>query len=62
MNIDHLRSNGHILQVEREPKRVDYPRLLELGRELLLAIGEDANREGLRETPRRWAETYFTIE
>jgi GTP cyclohydrolase I len=59
MNIDHLRSNGysngHILQVEREPKRVDYPRLLELGRELLLAIGEDPDREGLRETPRRWA-------
>jgi len=59
MNRDHLRSNGysngHILQVEREPKRVDYPRLLELGRELLLAIGEDPDREGLRETPRRWA-------
>ena len=59
MNRDHLRSNGysngHILQVEREPKRVDYPRLLELGRELLLAIGEEPDREGLRETPRRWA-------
>jgi GTP cyclohydrolase IA len=55
MNRDHLRSNGHIAQVERQPERVDYPRLLELGRELLLAIGEDPDREGLRETPRRWA-------
>ncbi|HEX6109297.1 MAG TPA: GTP cyclohydrolase I FolE [Ktedonobacteraceae bacterium] len=58
MNIDHLRSNGHSAQVERKPKRVDYPRLLVLGRELLLAIGEDPEREGLRETPRRWADAW----
>jgi GTP cyclohydrolase IA len=59
MNIDHLgsngHSNGHSDQFERKPKRVDYPRLLALGRELLLAIEEDPDREGLRETPRRWA-------
>jgi hypothetical protein len=41
MNRDHLRSNGHSAQVERIPKRVDYPRLLALGREWPLAIGED---------------------
>ena len=58
MKIDHLRSNGHIAQVERQSKGVDYPRLLALGHELLLAIGEDPEREGLRETPRRWAETW----
>jgi GTP cyclohydrolase I len=58
MNKDHLRSNGHSAQVERIPKRVDYPRLLALGRELLLAIGEDPEREGLRETPRRWADAW----
>jgi len=58
MNRDHLRSNGHSAQVERIPKRVDYPRLLALGRELLLAIGEEPDREGLRETPRRWADAW----
>jgi len=62
MNTDHLRSNGHSnghsAQFERKPKRVDYPRLLALGRELLLAIGEDPDREGLRETPRRLADAW----
>jgi GTP cyclohydrolase I len=35
--------------------KVDYDRVLELGRELLVALGEDPEREGLRETPERWA-------
>ena len=58
MNINHLRSNGHSAHVERMPKQVDYPHLLALGRELLIAIGEDPEREGLRETPRRWADSW----
>lgn len=40
---------------KRVPKTVDYDRIMELGRELLVALGEDPDREGLRDTPRRWA-------
>lgn len=35
---------------------VDYERVKWLGRELLLAIGEDPDRGGLQETPRRFAD------
>ena len=33
----------------------DIARLQVIGRELLLAIGEDPDRAGLVDTPRRWA-------
>src|SRR5450432_588990 len=36
-------------------KHVDYDKVMELGRELLIALGEDPEREGLKDTPRRWA-------
>lgn len=39
-------------------KSVDYPRLLALGRELLIALGEDPDREGLLDTPRRFADLW----
>ena len=59
---DRARNNGHIPEQElpakkqeSPAKKVDYPRLLELGRELLIAIGENPDREGLQDTPRRWA-------
>jgi len=38
-----------------KPKKVDHPRLKELVREMLIALGEDPDREGLLETPRRIA-------
>lgn len=40
---------------ESKPSGVDHERLAWLGRELLLALGEDPEREGLRDTPRRFA-------
>jgi GTP cyclohydrolase IA len=40
---------------------VDHPRVQGLIRELLEAIGEDPDREGLRETPRRVADMYVEL-
>lgn len=37
---------------------VDRPRVAELTRELLLAIGEDPDRPGLKQTPQRMADLY----
>ncbi|GER90816.1 hypothetical protein KDW_49780 [Dictyobacter vulcani] len=71
MNNGHAQNNGHrkdvpLLEQEQEQAvvvegqpaipQVDYPRLLELGRELLVALGENPDREGLDGTPRRWAD------
>jgi GTP cyclohydrolase I len=40
---------------------IDLPRAEAAIRELLLAVGEDPDREGLRETPRRVAQAYGEI-
>ena len=41
-------------------KKLDMPKVEEAARNLLIALGEDIEREGLKETPRRvakyWAE------
>ncbi|GHO60874.1 GTP cyclohydrolase I [Ktedonobacter robiniae] len=55
---DYRCRNEPLSHMEELPKRVDYQRLLTLGRELLIAIGENPDREGLRETPRRWADSW----
>ncbi len=41
--------------------RFDQPRIAAAVRELLIAIGEDPDRDGLQETPRRVAEMYEEI-
>jgi GTP cyclohydrolase I len=39
-------------------REVNYNALLRVGRDLLLAIGEDPEREGVRDTPRRFADMW----
>ena len=43
------------------PTGVDIPRIERAIRELLLAVGEDPDREGLRETPNRVARMYVEL-
>jgi GTP cyclohydrolase IA len=50
-----LNGNGRHAMDEPVARNIDYDRVLKLGQELLEALGEDPNREGLLETPRRWA-------
>jgi GTP cyclohydrolase IA len=51
------RSNGHD-HVERTIPPFDAPRVEAAVREMLLGIGEDPDREGLRDTPARVARAY----
>src|SRR5579862_8402736 len=45
----------------REPAGVDLPRIERAVHEILLAIGEDPNREGLKKTPARVAKSYAEL-
>ncbi|MEX2356090.1 MAG: GTP cyclohydrolase I FolE [Thermaerobacterales bacterium] len=47
-------NNGH----ERQPAEFDLPKLEAAVRMILEAVGEDPDRPGLRDTPRRVAESY----
>ena len=49
------------LCLEREALKMDKKRIEAAVRELLAAIGEDPDREGLRETPRRVADMYGEV-
>ena len=49
------------LCLEREAPKMDKKRIEAAVRELLAAIGEDPDREGLRETPRRVADMYGEV-
>ncbi|HEV3203643.1 MAG TPA: GTP cyclohydrolase I, partial [Gemmataceae bacterium] len=50
------------LSADGAPKKpalpIDQPRIEAAVREILLAVGEDPNREGLRDTPERMARMY----
>jgi GTP cyclohydrolase I len=52
--------DGELADAEDKPIewQVDLPRIEEAVREILSAVGEDPDREGLRETPRRVARMY----
>jgi GTP cyclohydrolase I len=52
--------DGELSDAEDKPVewQVDLPRIEKAVREILAAVGEDPNREGLRETPRRVAKMY----
>jgi len=52
--------DGELSEVENKPIewQCDLPRIENAVREILAAVGEDPNREGLRETPRRVAKMY----
>ena len=45
----------------REPARVDLPRIERAVREILVAVGEDPDRDGLQDTPRRVARAYAEL-
>ena len=49
------------LESKIAPDQFDFPRLEAAVREMLLAIGEDPDREGLRDTPRRIGEAYAEV-
>jgi len=52
--------DGELADADDKPLKwqVDLPHIENAVREILLAVGEDPNREGLRETPRRVARMY----
>ncbi|MCH9022248.1 MAG: GTP cyclohydrolase I FolE [Planctomycetes bacterium] len=48
-------------QNTHESNKIDHPRIEKAVREILLAVGEDPDREGLADTPRRVARMYAEL-
>ena len=47
-----------VRSADMPPARVDIPRIERAVREILIAVGEDPDREGLLKTPNRVARSY----
>jgi GTP cyclohydrolase I len=58
-----VRSNSAVakLRAVKTPAAVDVPRIERAVREIMIAIGEDPDREGLRRTPNRIARAYAEL-
>jgi GTP cyclohydrolase I len=52
--------NGHSAEA-LAAKRIDQPRIAKAVREILIAVGEDPDREGLKDTPSRVARAYVEL-
>jgi GTP cyclohydrolase I len=57
-DVGSLVGEGELDEFTTELGPVDYPRIARAVREILAAVGEDPDREGLRETPARVARMY----
>ncbi|MGQ9504377.1 MAG: GTP cyclohydrolase I FolE [Thermogutta sp.] len=63
MNEERRNESGDLESPEQaaSPVTIDVPRIERAVREILLAVGEDPDREGLRETPARVARMYAEL-
>src|SRR5215472_8661717 len=63
MNDPAIKARRHLVEDNRRPAAVDvdHERIRAAVREILLAVGEDPDREGLRETPDRVARMYAEL-
>ena len=61
--VDHGSLSGELEEPQSDafPTEVDLPRIERAMREILIAVGEDPDREGLQETPRRVARMYAEL-
>jgi GTP cyclohydrolase I len=59
--MNDMTANDEPAQTLPVPAEVDLPRIERAVREILAAVGEDPEREGLRETPRRVARMYAEL-
>ena len=61
VDFDQLEGAHHRPGDGKSPSEVDVPRIERAVREIMIAIGEDPDREGLRRTPNRIARAYAEL-